>query len=73
LLTEEIADTSPQVDRLLRDDALYSSGSLVAFQRTKVHQCYSFLMMEVTLSLKTMIMIKNGVFWDVTPCGSCKN
>jgi hypothetical protein len=21
----------------------------------------------------TAVTIKNGVFWDVTPCGSCKN
>jgi hypothetical protein len=22
---------------------------------------------------KLPLMLKNGVFWDVTPCGSCKN
>jgi hypothetical protein len=22
---------------------------------------------------ETYILLKNGVFWDVTPCGSCKN
>jgi hypothetical protein len=21
----------------------------------------------------TAVTVKNGVFWDVTPCGSCKN
>jgi hypothetical protein len=21
----------------------------------------------------TALILKNGVFWDVTPCGSCKN
>jgi hypothetical protein len=21
----------------------------------------------------TVVTMKNGVFWDVTPCGSCKN
>jgi hypothetical protein len=21
----------------------------------------------------TTLTVKNGVFWDVTPCGSCKN
>jgi hypothetical protein len=21
----------------------------------------------------TAVIMKNGVFWDVTPCGSCKN
>jgi hypothetical protein len=24
-------------------------------------------------STVTMQYVKNGVFWDVTPCGSCKN
>jgi hypothetical protein len=25
------------------------------------------------LSAETEYIMKNGVFWDVTPCGSCKN
>jgi hypothetical protein len=25
------------------------------------------------LGNKTVIVLKNGVFWDVTPCGSCNN
>jgi hypothetical protein len=28
---------------------------------------------EVLTALTTKITLKNGVFWDVTPCGSCKN
>jgi hypothetical protein len=23
--------------------------------------------------MKQVLNLKNGVFWDVTPCGSCKN
>jgi hypothetical protein len=26
-----------------------------------------------TTVLQTPFDMKNGVFWDVTPCGSCKN
>jgi hypothetical protein len=24
-------------------------------------------------ALPNNVVVKNGVFWDVTPCGSCKN
>jgi hypothetical protein len=24
-------------------------------------------------TLQSTVLVKNGVFWDVTPCGSCKN
>jgi hypothetical protein len=27
----------------------------------------------VSVVLQTSLSIKNGVFWVVTPCGSCKN
>jgi hypothetical protein len=27
----------------------------------------------VTFEVFTAVTMKNGVFWDVTPCGSCKN
>jgi hypothetical protein len=27
----------------------------------------------VSTNLKLFKALKNGVFWDVTPCGSCKN
>jgi hypothetical protein len=28
---------------------------------------------NVRLEVFTAVTMKNGVFWDVTPCGSCKN
>jgi hypothetical protein len=28
---------------------------------------------HVRLDVLTAVTMKNGVFWDVTPCGSCKN
>jgi hypothetical protein len=27
----------------------------------------------VRFEVITVVAMKNGVFWDVTPCGSCKN
>jgi hypothetical protein len=27
----------------------------------------------VRFDVFTKVTMKNGVFWDVTPCGSCKN
>jgi hypothetical protein len=27
----------------------------------------------VRFEVFTAVAMKNGVFWDVTPCGSCKN
>jgi hypothetical protein len=33
----------------------------------------SCLYVTVELLLMTINGMKNGVFWDVTPCGSCKN
>jgi hypothetical protein len=27
----------------------------------------------VEFEVFTAVTMKNGVFWDVTPCGSCKN
>jgi hypothetical protein len=28
---------------------------------------------DVRFEIFTAVTMKNGVFWDVTPCGSCKN
>jgi hypothetical protein len=28
---------------------------------------------SVRFEIFTAVTMKNGVFWDVTPCGSCKN
>jgi hypothetical protein len=28
---------------------------------------------DVRFEVFTVVTMKNGVFWDVTPCGSCKN
>jgi hypothetical protein len=30
------------------------------------------MMNIVRLEVSTTVTMKNGIFWDVTPCGSCK-
>jgi hypothetical protein len=54
-----------------------SSGMLrrVALVRTEVSEELSVSFIRVTRlgELRTTLAVKNGVFWDVTPCGSCKN
>jgi hypothetical protein len=39
-------------------------------------QCYALVNMAmnyVRFEVFTAVTMKNGVFWDVTPCGSCEN
>jgi hypothetical protein len=33
----------------------------------------SRMLRRVALEVFTAVTMKNAVFWDVTPCGSCKN
>jgi hypothetical protein len=28
---------------------------------------------HIRFEVLTAVTMKNGIFWDVTPCGSCKN
>jgi hypothetical protein len=54
-----------------------ASGMLrrVALVRTDVSEERSASIIRVTRidELGTTLAVKNGIFWDVTPCGSCKN
>jgi hypothetical protein len=47
----------------------------VALVRTDVSEELSASFISVTRigELGTTLALKNCVFWDVTPCGSCKN
>jgi hypothetical protein len=44
-----------------------------------VHRCWkirrfaNWIRFHVRLEVFKAVTMKNGVFWDVTPCGSCKN
>jgi hypothetical protein len=31
------------------------------------------IVLSVVFGVFTVVTVKNAVFWDVTPCGSCKN
>jgi hypothetical protein len=52
-----------------------SSGMLrrVALVRTDVSEELSASFIRVTSIGELGTMLNNGVFWVVTPCGSCKN
>jgi hypothetical protein len=43
-----------------------AADPLLVNQKEKIN---TFVRFEVF----TVVTMKNGVFWDVTPCGSCKN
>jgi hypothetical protein len=36
-------------------------------------KCLSLLQSVLALASVKYLYIKNGVFWDVTPCASCNN
>jgi hypothetical protein len=40
---------------------------------TILNVLYNKLEEFVRFEVFTAVTMKNGVFWDVTPCGSCKN
>jgi hypothetical protein len=45
---------------------------------TRNMKYYNILKFQVTAETETCVMnkiknMKNGAFWNVTPCGSCKN
>jgi hypothetical protein len=48
---------------------------LVVLVRTDVSEKHNASIIRVTGigELGTKLVVKNGVFWDATPCGSCKN
>jgi hypothetical protein len=47
----------------------YMLLSLVTLKDVQVPKTVTYVRLEVF----TAVTMKNGVFWDVTPCGSCKN
>jgi hypothetical protein len=53
----------------LAEDILQLTCFLCKVQRTEFRARHRHSRKYVVFSL----LLKNGVFWDVTPCGSCKN
>jgi hypothetical protein len=52
-------------------------ASIIRVTRSKSGTLYyvilAILNFLVRFEVFTAVTMKNGVFWDVTPCGSCKN
>jgi hypothetical protein len=49
---------------------------LVSLNKNEIFECVAcreLIMFSVRFEVFTAVTMKNGVFWDVTPCGSCKN
>jgi hypothetical protein len=57
------------VKHLLTFDFQGTTRRYILENRIPHNQCYEYVRFEVF----TAVTMKNGVFWDVTPCGSCKN
>jgi hypothetical protein len=56
----------------------WTIGSQMALRLLALHNGGALLLRNilnfyVRFQVFTAVAMKNGVFWDVTPCGSCKN
>jgi hypothetical protein len=49
---------------------LITRGTISLFSHSILWQK---MVLIVRFEVFTAVTMKNGVFWDVTPCGSCKN
>jgi hypothetical protein len=51
------------------------AGGWSKLHNEELHDLYSLpsMITIVRFEVITAVTMKNGVFWDVTPCGSCKN
>jgi hypothetical protein len=47
--------------------------SVIQFFFIISRRLYTILLGSVRFEVFTAVTRKNGVFWDITPCGSCKN
>jgi hypothetical protein len=64
--TDVSEELSASFIRLTRIDEL---GTTLAVTSNR----YTLRRMRRLLVTASVVPMKNGVFWDVTPCGSCKN
>jgi hypothetical protein len=37
------------------------------------HICLHILLLNMLHKIHITLFLRNAVFWDITPCGSCKN
>jgi hypothetical protein len=63
--------TGKEIENAIEEEEGRDKKFLNCFQFSylNIRQQYCFVRFEVF----TAVAMKNGVFWDVTPCGSCKN
>jgi hypothetical protein len=52
---------------------LYRTKSMNVPSKDISQETLSIGSFDVRFEVFTAVTMKNGVFWDVTPCGSCKN
>jgi hypothetical protein len=58
---------------LLPNEALIRQARATLRENLDFPHLYQLSLRQVTGSAPTVHVLKNGVFWDVTPLGSCKN
>jgi hypothetical protein len=58
---------------ILLTDHTHGNNRCMSVNRPRVVICLNQSLQSVRFEVFTAVTMKNGVFWDVTPCGSCKN
>jgi hypothetical protein len=59
--------------RLGTESMLILQNEIKYFSYVRLHIYVSYIKFCVRFEAFTAVIMKNGVFWDLTPCGSCKN
>jgi hypothetical protein len=73
--TDVPEELSASFIRVPRIGELGTTLALTSNRRTlrRNTKCLPIEQHYVRFEVFTAVTMKNGVFWDVTPCGSCKN
>jgi hypothetical protein len=71
--SETWALTSATRRNIPEDTILVISQCVLSSRSTSIANVVRIPHMTLALLQNSPITMKNGVFWDVTPCGSCKN
>jgi hypothetical protein len=77
--TGEILQGSPPVLSIVKQIASKRGGIVAVRNQALLHEgvggsgCIDPRILDFCSVLSFALTVKNAVFWDVTPCGSCKN